>query len=313
MAMQEEKDSRLSSSNYTMRIELGDACSAIICHDAELFASLQYLFRDFLSDKPTDVTIELDVTEQLGPAETEAAMAEARYIHEGGHFETTNRVVTGEYDLTGRTMRMRLEKNLLNPGLEFNVLNLGLSLAYYTACKVKHNGHPPALLVHTCSIVRHGEALLFAGPCESGKTTIARLCSDRYGQVVNDEMVLVSWPDGDTGRPVVRGVPIIGGFRHSLNCTVPLRGVLLIKQSKRTAVRDLGRTEAYLRFMRQIVAPAYIGQKDKRAVYFVMAEFADEITKVVPFYELEFTLDKKALWRTIGELEETLGKGGKHG
>jgi hypothetical protein len=43
-----------------------------------------------------------------------------------------------------------------------------------------------------------------------------------------------------------------------------------------------------------------------------MAEFSDEVTAAVPFYELEFTLDRDKLWETVGELEKSLEKEGKY-
>jgi hypothetical protein len=56
--------------------------------------------------------------------------------------------------------------------------------------------------------------------------------------------------------------------------------------------------------MRQIITPAYIGQKDKRTVLSLMSEFSDDVTRAVPVYELEFNLDGKSLWRTVEELQK---------
>jgi hypothetical protein len=68
--------------------------------------------------------------------------------------------------------------------------------------------------------------------------------------------------------------------------------------------------EAYLRFVSQIIVPAYIGKKDRRAVYSLMADFSREITQTIPVYELEFSLDADRLWKVIGDLEELLGRVG---
>ncbi|MFH0914753.1 MAG: hypothetical protein V1849_05665, partial [Chloroflexota bacterium] len=115
-------------------------------------------------------------------------------------------------DLAGGTITITGERSLVNPDREFNHLNQLLSLAYYSACKVKYDGQPPAFLVHSCGIVRDGKAVMFCGPCDAGKTTIARLCGEQYGQVINDEMLLVSRSPQGKGRLAVQGVPIIGGF-----------------------------------------------------------------------------------------------------
>ena len=165
------------------------------------------------------------------------------------------------------------------------------------------------MLVHSCAILRHGRVMMFAGPCDAGKTTIARLCGDEYGQVLNDETVLVSRPQPDNGTLWVQSVPFVGEMASWSNTTAPLSCILLLKQSVRTMVRRLDRMEAYLRFMRQVISPAYIGQGERRALYALIAEFADEVTRVVPVYELEFSLDRELLWETVGELEKTLEKG----
>jgi len=168
------------------------------------------------------------------------------------------------------------------------------------------------MLVHSCGILRNGQVLLFTGPCETGKTTIGRLCGDDYGLLLNDEMLLLSWPHQHHRSLLVHSVPIVGELPLRLNTSAPLADVLLLKQSKRTAVRRLDRMEAYLRFMYQIICPAHFRETDRRAIYSLIAEFADEVTKVTPFYELEFTLDKNLLWEVEAKIAELKVKEKEH-
>jgi hypothetical protein len=307
MDTQTELGHNLLSSDHTIRVQIGEACCSLSCNDEEIFSSLQQLYSNFLSDKPADISVELKFVDRLNPAEIEATLPETRFIHEGNRFKSTNLIIAGEHDLTRHTLRVTVEKHLCTSGFGFNWMNRLLSIAYYTVCKLNYNGNPPAFLVHSCGILRSGQALLFAGPCDSGKTTIAQLCDEEYGQVLNDEMLLVSRPHQDNGGLNVQGVPIIGGLPQRLRMTAPLSAVLLLKQGKKTSARRLNRTEAYLRFLRQIAAPAYIGQRSTRAIYSLMADFSDEVTRVAPFYELEFAPDKESLWEAVAGLEKSLG------
>jgi hypothetical protein len=296
------------SADHEIRVQVGDICCSLVCPDEVVLARLQKLYRDFASCQPADVSYKVQVVEHLNSAEIQAALPQAEFIHEGDRFRTTNLTLIGEHNLAAGTISVTLERLLLNPDFELNQLNLAACLAYYTGCKLKHNGRPPAMLIHGCGILRHERALLFAGPSGTGKTTIARLCGDQYGQVLNDEAVLLYRPQ-DNGRLMMEGVPIIGGFGKRLNAAAPLACVLLLKQSKRTAVRRLNRTEAYIRFMRQVITPAYVGQTNRRAIYSLITEFTDEVTRAIPFYELEFTLEKEPLWQAVAEAQESLEKG----
>ena len=113
----------------------------------------------------------------------------------------------------------------------FRYLNRLFYLAYYTACLEKYGGGPPAMLVHACGspAVRAG-GHAFAGPSDSGKTTIAGMCREKDGRVISDEMVLVSRPGSDGSAASVQSVPIIGGFPPGINITVPLSCILMLKK-----------------------------------------------------------------------------------
>ncbi len=127
--------------------------------------------------------------------------------------------------------------------------------------------------------------------------------------MLNDEMLLISRPGFNGDGINVQSTPIIGGFTPQSKVTAPLRCILLLKQSKKTSIRYVDKVESYLRFMRQIISPAFTDKKNRRAVYSMMADFSAEITAAIPVYELEFNLDAESLWRITGELEEVSGRG----
>jgi hypothetical protein len=297
----------MEPNNHSMNIQIGGICCAITCEDDAVYDSLRHIYREYLTHLPADITVKLECTDRLTRDDFDPALiSKTKFFHENSHFTTSNQMMSGQYDLAKHIINITLERSLLNPEFGFNNLNQLVSLAYYSACKVKYDGNPPVMLVHACGILRHGQALLFAGPSKAGKTTVAHLCRDGDGIVINDEMVLVSRP-GYSGNSIsVQSAPIMGGFPSRGDMSAPLRSILLLKKGDSTRTRPLSRTDAYLQFLRQIITPVYIGQRDSRAVYSLMAEFSDEITRAVPVYEFEFNLDSRAIWKAVDELEAVL-------
>ncbi len=296
-----------AGSDNTLLIGIGSIRCSFSFGDPAVYRRLVGLYREYLAAGPADIRVHLEGTNRLDTAALESAISRTRFIHTGNRFFTTSQVVSGNYDLDSRRVNIVGEEPLVNPKVWFNHLNQLMALAYYSGCKVKYGDVPPAFLVHGCGIQRRGGVDLFAGPCETGKTTVGRFCTDGCGRVINDEMVLVSRSNGNGSGLGVHGVPIIGGCGVSPGAAGPLRCVFLLKQSRRTLATPLNGPAAYLRFLRQIVNPAYIGQTDRRGVYALMADFSREVVGSVPVYELEFTLDAEALWRTVEQVEETLG------
>ncbi|KPJ66689.1 MAG: hypothetical protein AMJ43_07360 [Coxiella sp. DG_40] len=296
----------VASSNHTLGLWIGSVSCAIKCGDDQLYHRLQHLYRDFLTERPADITVNLETTNRLSQNDLSRAIPETVYTHKAGEgFWTNSQIIAGKYDLSNRIIRIFAESSLGDPDWEFNHLNRLVSLTYYSACKVKYDGIPPAMLVHACGILHSGQVIVFAGPNETGKTTIAQLCSQWGSEVLNDEMLLISRPSPAGNGIYAQGAPIVGGTSSRLNISAPLRCILLLKRSNKTKLNHLGKTEAYLRFMRQIITPAYIGQRRGKDVFSLMADFSTELVTATSFYELEFNLDGDSLWQTVMELEKS--------
>jgi hypothetical protein len=292
------------SAGDTVNLQIGDVCCSFRSNDDEVCNRLRQMYSAFITEQSPDITVELESTDRLKPKELNNALSKTKYVHDKKkRFRTSSKIMSGRYDLEKRFIRIVGEKSLINPDLEDNHLNKLLAMSYYSACKVKYGDVPPAMLVHTAGILRHGQVLMFTGPSDAGKTTIATLCRERDGEVINDEILLVSQP-GENGENIsVRSAPILGRFIPQRQISAPLRAIFMLKKSYRTLVRPLDRTEAYVKIMRQIITPAYIGQSSKRAVLSLIADFSNALTKAVPVYELEFTLDGESLWNTVSETE----------
>jgi hypothetical protein len=296
------------SAKYAMTVRIGSIRCALIFRNREYYEEMERIYSEFLTEGPSDITIDLELTDRLSVDNLRDVLPQTIYTHKGGYFWTTSQIVSGKYDLSSRMINITAERSLGNANIEYNHLNRLMTMAYYSGCKIKYNGgSPPAMMLHACGIIRHGKAIIFAGPSEVGKTTVASLCGERFSEVINDEMVLISRPESSGTGVNVHGIPIIGGTPWMRNVTIPLSRILLLKQSGETRVNHLDKSEVYLRLIRQVVNPAYIGQKNGRDVYSLMADFSAELVASVPVDELEFTLDERALWRTIEEIEETQG------
>jgi hypothetical protein len=312
MILKQKIEDSIPSRNHQMRVQIGDICCSISCRDGEVFGYLHELYRNFLSECPADIHIELDVVEQFTTQMIDSALSQGKVVGEDYGIVAMYRLPEDEATTMNGAISVTVEKRQFNPRFGFKIMNLLLPPSYYTACSRKHHDGLPAMLVHSCGILRRGQTLLFAGPSEMGKTTIARLCGDEHGHVVNDEMLLISLSGSDSSLLTVQGVPIVGGVAQRLNVKAPLACVLMLKQAQRTSIRSLTRLEAYLRFMRQVIAPRCFNGRpdDTKTMLSRTAEFSDCVTKTVPFYELQFTLDRETLWREVAEVEESLMKGG---
>jgi hypothetical protein len=291
----------------TLRIQLGDVTCALKCSDNDMYERLQKVYCEYETEQSPDITVELEASSRLPLEKLEAAVVKMKYIPINGKgFKTSNRLMSGHYAPARQYIKLKGERALLNPDLKINHLNRLLVLTYYTACKHKYDNTPPAMFVHTCGILRNGMALLFTGPSGAGKTTIARLCGAQEGELINDEMLLVSRPDESSNEIIIKSAPMLGEYSPRRNLNAPLRCIFLLKQGVNCSTHRLDKTEAYIKFIRQVVSPACIGQKDKKSIYSMMADFSVQVTGSIPMYELEFSLDVKSLWKTITDTEKLL-------
>jgi hypothetical protein len=288
---------------YTLGLQIGSITCHLKCRDTEIFQKLECLYRNYLTEKSPDITVEIDTTDYLSIDDLRPMLTRNRYMHQGNRFRSSGKLLKGHYNLESRTINIIGERNLLDPdNAKLNFLNQLIAMAYYAACKIKYHTNPPAMLVHACGILRNGRALVFTGPSDIGKTTVARLFYDKQSEVFNDEMLLISHPGSNGNSVYIQNAPILGEFLPGRNLSAPLSCILLLKQNHRTAYNYLDKAEAYLRFIRQVIAPSCVGDYDKKTAYSLLADFSSAIVQSVPVYELEFNLDKDSLSQIADEL-----------
>jgi hypothetical protein len=295
--------------NHAIRIQFGEVCCALTCHDMDLFERLRNSFDIFLSDQPIDITVELSLADRLDLETLETVPYHNSKLPQQKLEISGDHSYHVEFDAAGHRILAIAERSVFNTAFEFRLLNKLLLLVYYAASHLKHPGRPPWMLVHSCGILREGRVLLFTGPSDIGKTTVGRLCGKDFGLPLNDEMMLVSWPQTEEHSVLARSAPIFGELPFGSSAIAPLSSVFFLKKSQRTALRRLDRMEAYLRFLRQVMSPAGFKNLDTRTTISIMDSFASVVTRTTPFFELEFTRDRDLLWNVEAGLKELMVRG----
>jgi hypothetical protein len=304
-----KKVGHTTSSGRSITVRIGDVCCALVSQDREVSGHLKKLYTGFLTDRPADITLELDIVERIDTPPVEPAPPSTKIFKWGEYVAAICSEVTDNTTDAVPCIRVMAERLQFDPRYGCKIMNLLFPSVYYTMYNRKFSEKPPAMLIHACGILREGKLVIFTGPSETGKTTIARLCGSKYGKVINDEMLLVAGRTTGSGL-TIQGIPIIGGVKQRSDIKATPVCVMMLKQAKTTSVRPLDRLEAYLRFLRQIIAPRHLTEPDDiKAMLTETSGFADILTKAIPCYELAFTLDKEPLWQAVAETEESLRKG----
>jgi hypothetical protein len=280
----------------TLVVRIGDVNCAVTSRDEAVYQGLEKLYDRFLCHDPADIYIDINAAGPSGCGGLTADVPEHNFLKVGSEVMAVyhaSRRPEGEYHVN-----IEVDQERLDPRRGFKIMYLVMPRAYYTARPAG------AMLVHSCGILRRGHILLFIGPSGAGKSTVASLCGDEDGRVVNDEMMAVFATNGHTGRPVAQGLPILGDISCGFNASSPLAAVFLLKHSPHTAVHRLDRLEAFLAFMRQVIASRrFDTNNDTARIIAENIDFSDRISRAVPFFRLEFNLDGAGLWEAIEETE----------
>lgn len=143
------------------------------------------------------------------------------------------------------------------------------------------------LLAHASFIEYNGEGVIFSGPSGIGKTTQAQLWEKyKNAQIINGDKVFLR---NENGEFYAYGLPWKGSSEYCLNKKVPLKAVVILKQSVENSVRKLG-IQAVESFMPHVFFPYW----DKKSLEKALDTF-DSLIKDVPVYMLECRADSDAV------------------
>jgi len=140
------------------------------------------------------------------------------------------------------------------------------------------------IMIHACGVDDGGKGIVFAGPSDAGKTTLARLWSKAPGaRVLGDEALVLREVGGEYR---VYGTPWPGEAGLADPGGVPLRRVFFIQHAERNEVRALGPSLTVRKLLAQTVLLPYDREGSERII-----DFCISISEAVPALELGFFPD----------------------
>ncbi len=144
------------------------------------------------------------------------------------------------------------------------------------------------MLLHASYVDVNGYGIVFIGPSGIGKTTQAQLWEKYRGaKIVNGDKVFVRKIDDGV---YAYGTPWKGSSPYDLNEKSPLKGIVILQQSKENNIRRLSPTDAAQLFLPHVFMPNW----DEQCMCQLLETFEKTIKKV-PLYLLECKPDEESV------------------
>ena len=149
------------------------------------------------------------------------------------------------------------------------------------------------LLAHASLVDYNGSGVLFTGPSGVGKTTQAQLWNKFFSaDIINGDKAFIR---KNSGGFYAYGLPWKGSSEYCLNKKVPLKGIVVLRQSKENKISQLNLSAEML--MPHIFLPHW----DEKAVCRAL-DTLDELVNSVPVYLLECRVDEEAVRITLNKV-----------
>jgi len=95
---------------YNVVLQIGSIRCALVLRNHKDYEEAQRLYGEFITKEPADITIDLEVTNQVNPDKLPDVLYDTVYSHDGGRFWTNSQVVSGQYDLSTRIIKITAER-----------------------------------------------------------------------------------------------------------------------------------------------------------------------------------------------------------
>jgi hypothetical protein len=140
------------------------------------------------------------------------------------------------------------------------------------------------VLVHACGITYRGRGILLLGTSGAGKSTSARLWSERPAtQILSDDRIVIR-PHGDGYR--IFGTPWHGDAACESPGSAPLHAVFILEQAPRNRIVEMKSSQA----VAQMMVRAFPAMWDQKGLEFAV-RFLSTLATQVPVRRLQFLPD----------------------
>ncbi len=263
--------------NYNLRIEVANIVTSLELDDSFLYHQLKKTFSEFLSTKPAEISLKINLVDSLKAQESSIP---------GLYFYGKEVIVKGS-NFLGRM-------DLLKGRGEIDVLSFHAKESLASFLRIIYNiliTREGGLVLHACGIVKDKKAYVFFGPSESGKSTVAELSEDYT--ILSDDLIVIKRINGSCK---VYGTPYWGNLKenHGKKGVFEIKGLFKLVKDNRTYLKRLSYSQGIAEVLTLPGIPKEYQPLDK------LLNISSRLIKEAPCYELHFLPDK-TFWKCIEE------------
>jgi hypothetical protein len=144
-----------------------------------------------------------------------------------------------------------------------------------------------AFLLHSAVVGYEGRAYAFSAPSGTGKSTHARIWTERFtgARIINGDKPIIRFTDG---KAYIYGTPWCGKEGQNVNISLPLAAICFIERGEQNVIRPAECHEVTARLLSQILIPREPGEIAK------LMPLIDGCVRAVPCFILKCNISKEA-------------------
>lgn len=239
------------------------------------FEAGEYLEKFCTENQDTDITYHIEFCEHI-QLENETAIHSdlGNEVYQCGE----HRIRVIRYDSTDDIVMMDIEKNPTEHEVYFSTKHpkswgetIVTKIMNIPRKMILHGG----IFLHASFVVWNGEAILFSGKKQIGKSTQARLWKEEKDVLIaNGDRVILKHMDG---RWYACGSPYCGTSKICENVKVPVRCIVLLEQGVQNHITDVGIRDAFVSLLKNCSYEAWDKVQMDRALQ-IMEQISSEVS-----------------------------------